>query len=57
MARGATLILETLKSVAETGRPKLSTRLMYALFGKLGFVLPKRTRAEHWPLPSVEKTR
>ena len=57
MARGATLILETLKSVAETGRPKLSTRLMYALFGKLGFVLSKRTRAEHWPLPSMEKTR
>ena len=47
--------METLKSVVETGRPKLSTRLLYALFGKLGFVLPKRTRAEHWPLPSVER--
>lgn len=54
MAKGATLILETLKSVAETGRPKFSTRLMYAMFGKLGFVLPKRTRAEHWPLTSRE---
>jgi uncharacterized protein YndB with AHSA1/START domain len=57
MSKGATMILETLKSVAETGRPKFSTRLMYALFGKLGFVLPKRTRAEHWPLTSTERAR
>ena len=27
---------------------------MYAMFGRLGFVLPKRTRAEHWPLTSKE---
>jgi uncharacterized protein YndB with AHSA1/START domain len=53
MASGSTLILETLKAVAETGRPKLSTRVMYALFARLGFVLPKRTRAEHWPLSST----
>lgn len=51
MTSGAKLILDTLKAVAETGRPALKTRLMYAAFGKLGFVLPKRTRAEHWPLP------
>ncbi len=57
MDKGAKLILETLKSVAETGRPKFSTRLMYAMFAKLGFVLPKRTRAEHWPLPSTERSR
>ena len=57
MGKGATLILETLKSVADTGRPKLSTRVMYALFGKLGFVLPKRTRAEHWPLPATERAK
>lgn len=51
MVKGATLILETLKSVAETGRPKPSTRLMYAVFARIGFMLPKRTRSEHWPLP------
>jgi uncharacterized protein YndB with AHSA1/START domain len=50
MARGATSILKTLQSVVERGRPPLGTRLLYALFGVLGFVLPKRTRAEHWPL-------
>jgi uncharacterized protein YndB with AHSA1/START domain len=50
MARGATSILKTLQAVLENGRPPLGTRLLYALFGVLGFVLPKRTRAEHWPL-------
>ena len=57
MTGGARLILETLKSVAETGRPKLSTRMMYALFARMGFVLPKRTRAEHWPVASRENPR
>jgi hypothetical protein len=28
----------------------VATRLMYAAFGLLEFVLPKRTRSEHWPL-------
>jgi len=55
MGTGATMILATLKSVVETGRPKFSTRLMYAMFGKLGFVLPKRTRAKHWPPTSTER--
>jgi uncharacterized protein YndB with AHSA1/START domain len=57
MVSGATMILETLKSVAETGRPKPGTRFMYALFARLGFVLPKRTRAEHWPLTSTENPK
>ncbi|MBU1311391.1 MAG: SRPBCC domain-containing protein [Gammaproteobacteria bacterium] len=50
MQGGSTMILNTLKAVVETGRPTLGTRIMYALFSKLGFMLPKRTRAEHWPL-------
>ena len=54
MASGSTLILETLKAVLEEGRPKFGTRVMYAMFSRLGFVLPKRTRAEHWPLSSKE---
>jgi uncharacterized protein YndB with AHSA1/START domain len=55
MVGGSTLILNTLKAVAETGRPPLKTRLMYALFGMLGFVLPVRTRAANWPLPPKER--
>ncbi|WP_166838557.1 SRPBCC domain-containing protein [Rheinheimera pleomorphica] len=50
MKGGSTMILNTLKAVVETGKPTLGTRIMYALFSKLGFILPKRTRAEHWPL-------
>jgi Activator of Hsp90 ATPase homolog 1-like protein len=50
MQGGGKLIVETLKEVVETGRPKWSTRLMYALFARMGFVLPKSTRAEKWPL-------
>jgi uncharacterized protein YndB with AHSA1/START domain len=50
MASGGTTILKTLKSICETGRPPLGTRLMYWMFDHMEFVLPKRTRAEHWPL-------
>jgi uncharacterized protein YndB with AHSA1/START domain len=50
MQQGGDMILQTLKAIAETGRPPLRTRLMYAAFGALEFVLPRRTRSEHWPL-------
>ena len=44
------MILKTLKAIAENGRPPLGTRLMYGAFELMEFVLPKRTRSEHWPL-------
>jgi uncharacterized protein YndB with AHSA1/START domain len=50
MASGGHSILASLKAIAETGRPALGTRLMYWLFEHLEFVLPARTRSEHWPL-------
>lgn len=50
MQQGGKMILKTLKAIAETGRPQLGTRMMYAVFGLLEFVLPHRTRSEHWPL-------
>jgi len=50
MTGGATLILNTLKAVVETGRPAFGTRVMYWLMGAMSFVLPKRCRAEAWPL-------
>jgi uncharacterized protein YndB with AHSA1/START domain len=49
MQQGGDMILRSLKAIAETGRPPLATRLMYVAFGLLEFVLPKRTRSEHWP--------
>lgn len=50
MQGGGMTILNTLKQIAETGRPTLGTRLMYQMFGLLEFILPARTRSEHWPL-------
>jgi uncharacterized protein YndB with AHSA1/START domain len=50
MQQGGHAILKSLKAIAETGRPSLGTRLMYVAFDLLEFVLPKRTRSEHWPL-------
>jgi uncharacterized protein YndB with AHSA1/START domain len=50
MASGGTMILKILKSICETGRPPLATRAMYWMFDRMEFVLPKRTRAEQWPL-------
>jgi uncharacterized protein YndB with AHSA1/START domain len=50
MKGGSSAILNALKSVVETGRPAFGTRLMYWMFGHLGFMLPAKTRAEHWPM-------
>jgi len=50
MQSGGDFILKNLKAIAETGRPPFGTRAMYAMFGAMEFVLPARTRTEHWPL-------
>jgi uncharacterized protein YndB with AHSA1/START domain len=50
MAGGGTMIVNTLKAICETGRPRLGTRLMYWMFEHMEFVLPARTKTEHWPL-------
>lgn len=50
MQAGGTTILETLKAILENGKPKLSTRLMYVMFGLMEFVLPASTRSDRWPL-------
>jgi uncharacterized protein YndB with AHSA1/START domain len=55
MASGGNFILGNLKAIAETGRPPLRTRLMYALMGALEFMLPARCRSERWPLAATGK--
>lgn len=50
MQSGGTMIVNTLKTIVETGRPAFGTRMMYAMFGAMEFVLPAKTKAEHWPL-------
>ena len=57
MQKGATFILENLKAIVERGRPPLGTRLMYGAFGAMEFVLPARTRTEHWPMRETDKER
>jgi uncharacterized protein YndB with AHSA1/START domain len=50
MAGGGKSILASLKAICETGRPALGTRLMYWMFDHMEFMLPARTKSEHWPL-------
>jgi uncharacterized protein YndB with AHSA1/START domain len=50
MRSGGDFILRNLKAIVESGRPPLGTRLMYGMFGAMEFVLPARTKTEHWPL-------
>lgn len=50
MASGGTFMLENLKAIVETGRPTIKARLMYWMFDALEFVLPAKTKTEHWPL-------
>lgn len=57
MDSGSRSILQTLKRVIETGRPAPGTRLMYALFDRMEFVLPKRCDAAHWPLEEKQDGR
>jgi uncharacterized protein YndB with AHSA1/START domain len=50
MQSGGTMILKSLKTIAESGRPPLATRMMYWMFEHMEWVLPARTRSIHWPL-------
>jgi hypothetical protein len=50
MQSGGHTIVNTLKAVVETGKPALGTRIMYAIFDRMVFVLPKKTKADNWPL-------
>ena len=55
MRRGGGFILGNLKAIVETGRATLMARVLYRVFGAMEFVLPARTRSEHWPLERKEK--
>lgn len=49
MTGGGKMIVNTLKTIVETGRPSLLTRLLYAMFRVMEPMSPKRTRSENWP--------
>lgn len=50
MASGGVSMMAALKAICETGQPALGTRLLYWMFDHMEFVLPARTKAEHWPM-------
>ncbi len=50
MARGGDFIVNTLKSVVETGRPPFKARLLFVLFRLMAPLNPKRCFSENWPL-------
>ncbi len=50
MVQGGTMIVNTLKSVIETGRPSFGTRMLFVLFKVLGPFSPKRCLSTNWPV-------
>lgn len=50
MLQGGTMIVNTLKSVIETGKPSLGTRCLFMLFRLLQPFSPKRCRSKNWPV-------
>lgn len=50
MQKGGMFILNNLKSVVETGTVPFGVRVMYRMFDVMEFVLPGKTKTEHWPL-------
>lgn len=50
MLQGGTMIVNTLKAVMETGRPRLGIRLLFVLFKLMQPLSPKKCRSENWPV-------
>lgn len=47
---GGSFIVKNLKSIVETGRPTLGARMMFAVFGLLAPLTPKRLHTDNWPI-------
>ena len=50
MQAGGHTILNRLKSIVETGKPAIAARVLYWVFDKMEFVLPKKTNVSNWPM-------
>jgi uncharacterized protein YndB with AHSA1/START domain len=51
MVGGSKIILSTLKSVMENGKPSLGIRVLFGVFGALAPVItPKACKSENWPV-------
>ncbi len=49
MVQGGNMIVKTLKSIVETGRPSPGIRMLYIMFKVMEPFSPKSTRTENWP--------
>ncbi|MCB9880422.1 MAG: SRPBCC domain-containing protein [Planctomycetes bacterium] len=50
MLQGGKMIVNTLKSVMETGRPSMGIRVLYRVFKLMQPLSPKRCASVHWPV-------
>lgn len=50
MQQGGTFIVENLKAIIETGKPKLGARLLFVLFKLLQPLTPAKSKTVHWPI-------
>ena len=48
MLQGGTLIVNTLKSVIETGKPSFGTRMLFTLFKVMAPLTPAKCKSENW---------
>jgi len=55
MAQGGPFIVNTIKSVVETGRPSFGTRLLLSLVGLTQPFTPKQCRSENWSFDRIRK--
>lgn len=50
MTQGGKMILNTLKSMVENGKPSMGTRMLFKVFRLMEPTSPKSTLSERWPL-------
>jgi uncharacterized protein YndB with AHSA1/START domain len=50
MVQGGRMIVNTLKSVIESGKPSFSTRVLFGIFKLMAPLTPAKCRSEHWPV-------
>lgn len=55
MIQGGTMIVNTLRSVLETGKPSFGTRMLFVLFKLLQPLSPKKCLSENWPVEAGTK--
>lgn len=55
MAQGGKFIVETFKSVVETGRPSFGGRMMLRVMGLFQPLTPNDSKSENWSFDRIEK--